>query len=308
MKIPYLNKIIKTSFDRYLDDLTRTLQQHSQVQPSRVEACFKHTYPLFVLIEALYDSDYLVNPTQQILLAEAIAEGDKSMVAKIVRTIGLKGVKEEARLLRQAVIKQQFTPYLSELYSDTLMLLNHFYLNNYRGCYISLRNILEDLYRHLYYKDHLQEFWIVNAENGYEEFTLKLTPQFFREYLTRTTFLKMLSGYNRYFETATEPGDQKTGENLFDWNEDLYKKASYYVHAGAITYMSGFEKPSDLQFDEHNSKSVTSLTKEVMTLATIFLIGAHRAHCLKFNGCTKSLILESFEPSVKHNFRREMNV
>jgi len=117
MKIPYLNKIIKTSFDRYLDDLTRTLQQHSQVQPSRVEAFFKHTYPLFVLIEALYDSDYLVNPTQQILLAEAIAEGDKSMVAKIVRTIGLKGVKEEARLLRQAVIKQQFTPYLSELYS-----------------------------------------------------------------------------------------------------------------------------------------------------------------------------------------------
>jgi len=171
--------------------------------------------------------------------------------------------------------------------------LNHFYLNNYRGCYISLRNILEDLYRHLYYKDHLQEFGMANAENGYEEFTLKLTPQFFREYLTRTTFLKKLSDYNRYFKTAKE--------NLFDWNEDLYKKASYYVHAG-------FEKPSDLQFDEVKSNSVTSLTKEVMTLATIFLIGAHRAHCLKFNDCTKSLILESFEPSVKHNFRREMNV
>jgi len=180
------------------------------------------------------------------------------------------------------------------------MLLNHFYLNNYRGCYISLRNILEDLYRHLYYKDHLQEFWMVNAENGYEEFTLKLTPKFFREYLTRTTFLKMLSGYNRNFETATE--------NLFDWNEDLYKKTSYYVHAGAITYMSSFEKPSDLRFDEVKSNSVTSLTKEVMTLATIFLIGAHRAHFLKFNGCTKSLILEIFERSVKHNFRREMNV
>jgi hypothetical protein len=307
MKIPYSGKIIDTSFGRYWKDLTGTLPQNSQVQPSR--AFFKHTYPLFVLIEALHDSDYLVNPTQQLLLAEAVAEGDKSMVAKIVRTIGIKGVTEEDKLLRQAVLKQQVTPYLSELYSDTLMLLNHFYLNNYRGCYISLRSILEDLYRHLYYKDHFQEFWIVNdVENGYEEFTLKLTPQFFREYLTRTTFLQMLSGYNRRFETATEPGGQKTGENLFDWNEDLYKKASYYVHAGAITYMSGFEKPSDLQFDEDKSKSVISLTKEVMTLTTIFLICAHRAHFLKFNGCTKSLILEIFEQPVKHNFRRVMNV
>jgi hypothetical protein len=306
MKIPYLDKIIDTSFGRYWKDLTGTLPQN-QVQPSG--AFFKHTYPLFVLIEALHDSDYLVNPTQQLLLAEAVAEGDKSRVANIVRTMGIKGVTEEAKLLRQAVLKQQFTPYLSELYSDTLMLLNHYYLNNYRGCYISLRNILEDLYRHLYYKDHFQEFSIVNdVENGHEEFTLKLSPQFFREYLTRTTFLKRLSGYNRSFETATEPGGPKTGKNLFDWNEDLYKKASHYVHAGAITYMSGFEKPSDLHFDQVKSDSVTSLTKEVMTLATIFLIGAHRAHFLKFNGCTKSLILEMFEQSVKHNFRREMNV
>jgi len=298
MKIPYLNETINTNFGRYWDDLTETLLQKSQVQPA--DACFKQTYPLFVLIEALHDSDYLVNPTQQLLLAEAVAEGNKSMVAEIVRTMGIKRVTEKDKLLRQAVLKQQFTPYLSELYSDTLMLLNHFYLNNYRGCYISLRNILEDLYRHLYYKDHLQEFWTVNAENGYEEFTLKLTPQFFREYLTRTTFLKKLSGYNRYFETAKE--------NLFDWNEGLYKKTSCYVHAGAITYMSGFEKPSDLQFDQVKFDSVTSLTKEVMTLATIFLICAHRAHFLKFNDCTKSLILESFEPSVKYNFRREMNV
>jgi hypothetical protein len=97
-------------------------------------------------------------------------------------------------------------------------------------------------------------------------------------------------------------------DNLFQWNEQLYAKTSFYVHASKLAYMSRFTSSAEFAFNQVESEQVTKTAREVMTASVVFLTLAHVEYVLKFNDYEKSLILETFEPKVKHNFRRFVNI
>jgi hypothetical protein len=187
MEIPYHQAKIKHAFQKYCHELTQCVQEHVHEHQygQKDFAFFKSTYPLFVLIESLNSTDYFYDPSKELVLQEALLHGDENMVTEVARNLNLRDLNDTEKLLKKGMLKQQFTPYFQELYSDLLMLLNNYHTNNYRGCYISLRHVLEDLYRHLYYKDHFQEFLAITT--GYTEYALDLKPSFFRKYLSRTS-------------------------------------------------------------------------------------------------------------------------
>lgn len=198
MKIPYLNEKIRDDFGSYCDDYKNnciaSISGHSDESNPNGFLAFKHTYSLFVLLESLNNSDYFNDPTKEILLYEAFVTGSKKIAEKTARTISVRAVSEKDRLVRQGVKKRQFTPYLHEIYSDTLMLPNSYYSNNYRGCHIFAKCILEDMYRHVYYKDHPQEFRAIRMEEEGEH-GLGLSPRFFRDYMARVSCLKILKDF-----------------------------------------------------------------------------------------------------------------
>lgn len=297
MKVPYKVQKIKHDFALYQSGFEKSLQASLKSHPSPSHTFFKTTYPLFVLLESLSNSDYFVDPTQQILLNEYLEQGDKATIVKFSRQ--LMSCDERSELIKRGVLKTQFTPYLAEFYSDTLLLLNHYYINHYRGCYITLRCLLEDLYRHLYYKDHVQEFWAMMTD--FDEPRLGLNQKFFREYLPKTSFLHRLSEVSHQFE----PDET---DNIFQWNEQLYSKTSSYVHAAKLKYMSLFTSTANFTFNPTESEKILKTAKEVATVSVVFLIFAHLDYVLKFNDYEKSLILETFEPKVKHNFRKFVNI
>ena len=248
MEIPYHQAKIKHAFQKYCDELTQCVQVHvDEHQYGQKDfAFFKSTYPLFVLIESLNSTDYFYDPSKELVLQEALLHGKEDIVTTVARNLNLRDLNDTEKLLKEGMLKQQFTPYFQELYSDMLMLLNNYYINNYRGCYISLRNVLEDLYRHLYYKDHLQEFLAITS--NYTEYALDLKPSFFRKYLSRTSYLKLLTTVNDQFEEKKE-----TEMDFFGKNEKLYEDTSAYLHASNLEHLSQFYSNASFCFKKSES-------------------------------------------------------
>jgi hypothetical protein len=294
----------KSDFDDFYSDVETSFSNTIAFHKNQKDGydIFKPTYSLFVLIEMLCEPAYINDPTKEILLHEAILEGDKKLIARTYRNLTVADFGKKGQLIKKGLLKKQFTPYLQELYSDVIMLLNNYYLNNYRGCYISLRSVLEDLYRHFYYSDHLPEFLAVTKDD-ISEYSIGLVPEFFRKYLSEISGLKYLSQYNE----KLAPKQGKEGD-VFGWNNDLYKKTSAYVHASKPVYMSGFARNSDMQFEQKQSNRLIDLVRQVMKLSIILLISFHKKHFIQVNNYIKSLVLEVFEKEIKRNLRQCLNV
>jgi len=217
MIIPYMKKRIESAFNLYCDDfcrnVTKSINIHQDNPDSR--SLFKDAYSLFVLLESLKDSDYYFDPTKEILLQEALESGCRDIAAETARQLSVRDLSDSDKLIKTGISKQRFTPYLKELYSDALMLLNSFYSNNYRSCYISLRCMLEDLYRHLYYKDHVQEYWaITRKQNDYSEYGLGLKPEFFRDYIKRISHFESLKNLPRFKLNQQSLKDSKIEDSV----------------------------------------------------------------------------------------------
>jgi len=295
MIIPYMKKRIESAFNLYCDDfcrnVTKSINIHQDNPDSR--SLFKDAYSLFVLLESLKNSDYYFDPTKEILLQEALESGRKDIAEETARQLSVRDLSDSDKLIKKGILKQRFTPYLKELYSDALMLLNSFYSNNYRSCYISLRCMLEDLYRHLYYKDHVQEYLTI-TQKAHSEHDLELNPKFFRDYLKQMSCYKILVKLEKY--------------DPFSENDRLYKETSAFLHGSTIDKLSGFESNSSLSFNNDSAENVIKNSKDVITLSVIFLISAHKGYFLRFNDYTKSLVFEIFDKDVKYNFRKCLNV
>jgi len=300
MKIPYFNKKIENAFNLYCDDfcenIAKSINIHQDDPNNRL--LFRYTYSLFVLIESLKNSDYYFDPTKEILLQEALETGRKDIAEETARRLSVRDLSDCDKLIKTGMSKQRFTPYLKELYSDTLMLLNGFYSNNYRSCYISLRCMLEDLYRHLYYKDHVQEYWaITRKQNDYDEYGLGLKPEFFRDYIKRISHFEALKDFKC-----------KGDSSPFEINEHLYKITSAYLHGSRFDALSCFESNSTLVFDRDSAENTCKSAKDGITLSVIFLISAHKEYFLRFNDYIKSIVFEIFDNNVKYDFRKCLNV
>jgi hypothetical protein len=335
MRIPSYSKKIAIDFETYLNEFQASFRQNTEEHrgKSRREL-FKSAYPLFVLLESLADADFFANPSTEIIISEAFFAQEEaikkrqdallhnnhrevsiqnSVIEKTQKTITelsrnlyvyKNAITEDQALLQKGLRRTQFTPYFYELYSDTLLLLDAYYINNYRGAYIALRTILEDIYRHLYYKDHPEEFYAIQNHDC-DEHDFGLSPQKFREYLPQTSFLKRLCKMPGNF--ADNVYDNK-GDTVFAWNKSLYSRTSAYVHASKVEFMGKFKKNFDMNFSEEASRNLIDTTKDVVTLSVIFLVCAYRAEFLRLNDYAKSLILLTFDKETRHNFRKQLNV
>lgn len=290
------------AFNLFQADFKDTLDKNFAAQKPDFFQC---VYPLFVLLESLTNPDYFTNPNAEILLQKAFEQGNNAVVRVTSRRLVLQETKsEENMLLRQGLLERYITtPYYEELYSDCLILLNAYYTNHYRGAYIALRTILEDLHRHLYYKDHLQEFCAIQQNENYDEHThFSLGYTNFNKYLKSTDFLKVLCDYNKKF-------DKQKANNIFNWSAELYSDTSSYIHASKMQFMSHFKSNSNIKFDENLAKNLKDTTKEVITLAIVLLICAHRPTFLRFSDYSKFIILTTFvDNKTRINFRKALNV
>jgi hypothetical protein len=295
---------IKEDFDSYFADLERSilnsLKKHKEASAPNM---FRETYPLFVMLETLYNPDYFLDPTRQIELEQSIESGDKRKIINARRALSRAVISEE---LRTGLENQLFTPYFNELYSDTFLLVNQYYLNNYRGCYLYLRCVLEDVYKHIYYLDHKQEFYMVNS--GTSEYDLGITPQSLRDYLEKMSQLCQLKTLNCNLEKLDKDRKEQNKETVFNLNRNLYHETSAFVHPSSGTFMSHFTANSDLTYDENSALRVLKTTKEVINLTIIFLICVHFQQFSRFNEYEKDLVISGFDKSAKRNLRMSFGI
>ena len=292
------SKRYSDDFNAYLNELEVSISKSiSEHKAANSISFFKSIYPLFVLLETLSTFEYHIDPTRRLLIGEYLESNQKEKLLKLVSSLNT-GTDEE-QLIQQAIRKETFTPFFTELYSDSMLLANHYYLNNYRDCHIHIRNLIEDLLRHLYYKDHKEEFMSEESE-----YTMDLSPQYFREYVKRASYLKE-------FENVSDSFDKKASNDvstLFGKLEDLYAKTSSYVHASKETYMTRHSTNAELRFEKQKADLVESTAREFVKLAVAFLVAAHIDQFMRLNEYEKSIILESFDAIEKHRFRRIFNV
>ena len=298
MKVPALNKRINRDFISYINDFDASLQSAISSNKDKNEF-FKIIHPLFVMIESLTSPPYFIDPSKRLLLNAYHRKKDKVNLIKIYRKMYEQ--KKDSELILSELKKERFTPYIDELYSDLLLLINNFYINNYRSCYMLSRRILENVYRHMYYKDHKEEFWRINSLGEREE-EIGLSPKEFRERLTKTSYLKIFNTVDWKF------GPQPNGNTLFKLNNDLYKESSAYIHASNSRFMSLYKSNSEIIFNDEQYNKLITMVKKLAHIIAAFLIAAHLEQFTLFNDYEKTLILNSFGGKSKHNFRELLNI
>jgi hypothetical protein len=321
VKVPYLNKKIRDEFREYLDELKLSVEQSTTLSIDDLQnqnpahlALFRQMYSLFVLLRKLSDSDYFSDPSRNIVLADLQTSGNKAGFLEALACYSKPSKFIEN--LKRGASAQTFSGYFNELFSDGLMLCNSYYTFNYRGAMISVRCMLEDLYRHLYYKDHLQEFYHVNSglSDSNNESGIGLTPSGFRSYLRRASYLcRFLDADENFAERTrvTADGDAEGSGafiSIFDVNEQLYGECSAFVHGSGKTAMSQFQSNFDLAFSQQNADLVCGKVKRFTDMAIAFLIAAHLEHFNSFNEYDRSIILSGYSLEKRKNFRMLINV
>jgi len=304
MKVPYLNRRISDEFIQYLNELELSTQAsiaNIKAKPSESKALFSKAYPLFVLVRCLTNPTYTRDPSREAVLAEIGRSGDKEKFIKAIKYFGQKSNFSDE--LITGLQRQIFTGYFHEMFSDTLLLLNSFYTNNYRGAMIAVRCMLEDLYRHLFYRDHPQEFWALTCE-GCSEKDLGVSPIALREYLNKTSFLTVFNKLNENFRIKP---DNKSSD-LFDMNERLYKECSSFVHGSEFMSLNSFQTNTDLVQNTERANQVIRITDDFVKMAVAFLVSAHLDHVQSFNEYERSIVFTAFSDDERAAFRTAINI
>lgn len=257
---------------------------------------FNALVPLWTLIYTYLDEGVAVNPTKELLLSHLSSVGDVDKFVrvaadhKVERTFGC-----ELKLATKAVA---FTSYFNELVSDSLLLVNSLHLYDYRGSFIALRCMLEDLYRHLYYKDNREHFMQVH-ELGMSEHEVGVAPKGLREYLKKASYLRELLKVKWSFNVGG-----KTANGLGSLNDILYARYSSYVHGAAPATLNQFTSNLDFVYNANRAAEVLCLAKHFVLLSVGFLIFGHHEYFSRFNEPTKRLVLDAFfTPDQRHKVR-----
>jgi hypothetical protein len=264
------------------------------------ENSFSTFIPLWTLVHGLRDVSNVPNPTKLMLMSYLRESGnlpgfiDVSRDHRIERSFNV-----ELQGAHQAML---FTSYFDELISDSLLFVNAFHLNNYRGCMIALRCMLEDLYRHLYYKDNREHFIRVH-ELGVSENELKLAPATFRGYLESASYLKVLNNLKWKYTLVGKPID-----GLQKLNTALYGKTSASVHGSAPKTLNGFESNLDFEFNKSKADEILSVAGMMNELSVAFLCCGHLDQFSRFNETTKRIVVEAFLGKKRSEFRTAIRI
>lgn len=304
MKVPYLKSKAKADMLRLSKDLSGSVLSslENEVVENRVasSAWVSGLYPVFSLLKILDDSKLALNPSREYAMAGAAADGDRSLFLRAISSY-----QEEAgtsAAMRRAYRATIFSGFISELRSDLILVLMQGLVYSYRGMAIGLRCALEDLYRHLYYMDHPQEY--LSLVSGESEYSMKLAPKDFRQYLTRTSYLKGFALCSTEFIKKTKPEDC----DWFGINESLYHDLSAAVHGASGRWFAGLENAESLKINLAKEKEMNLLVDKFSSLCTVFLVSAHRELFASASDYDKSIVLSVFGDEQKHSFRRYMNI
>jgi len=303
LKVPFLNKRIEAEYLDYLVEFRTAVENSTktaEANPSHSRAVFAKIYPVCALLRCLESSTYTRDPARSAVLSELATVGDK---AAFIRAINyFNRPKEFQTELINGVQRQIFSGYFNELFSDILLLLNSFYTNNYRGAMIAVRCMLEDLYRHLYYRDHPQEFWALTHGNR-SEHELGIRPSVLRNYLKQTEYLCIFTKLNEKFLPK-----QDKESDLFDLNEKLYSDCSAYVHGSAKFSLNSFRTNIDLTTNLSRESETIKVISSFTKIATSFLLAAHLDQYQAISEYERSIILSMFSSSERAALRRVLNI
>lgn len=256
--------------------------------------------PLWTLINGFLDEAIAINPTKDLLLSYLSGKGDTVNFVKVASEKRLE--REHGLQLKQATRAVAFTSYFDELISDSLALTNAFHMYNYRECAIALRCLLEDLYRHLYYKDNREDFMQVH-ELGRSENDIGVAPKTFRTYLDKASYLQRLLELKWAY---TVGGKQCTG--LLQLHNLLYGKYSSYVHGSSPKTLNQFASNLDCVFDAVRSRETIQMTNQFVAVAVGFLLFAHSDYFSHFNESTKRIVLSAFSQAQRQALRKLLSV
>lgn len=303
MKIPFLNGRINKEFDIFLYELQQSVVGNvAEARTASRNEMFLALYPLFVLLRCLSNSEYVRDLSRDAVLVELKRIGDKKKFMDAVAFYNRTHPYYDH--LKTGLQRQVFTGFFEELFSDSLLLLNSFYTCNYRGAHIALRCMLEDLYRHFYYRDHPQEFWAIGATGPHSEYAIGLRPKALREYLSRTSYLSGFSNLTIDLEPKIGAGDQ----SLFDLSEDLYSRCSSAVHGSADTEHNKFRSNIDLTYSAKRANEVLITSKQFVHLAVVFLTAAHVDQFVAATEYERSLVLSKLTGPRRAALRKYLNV
>ena len=180
--------------------------------------------------------------------------------------------------------------------------MNALHLYNYRGCHIAVRCMLEDLYRHLYYKDNREVFLQVH-ELGKPESDLEITPVFFRKYLKRATYLAKLDGPNwRLTLAGTQAND------FHKLNDLLYSRTSGAVHGASPLRLNQFASNLDAAHHPIRAAEALEFTEKFVLLSVTFLAAAHLDLFARFNEATKRVVLGAYSAQQRPEIRKIFGV
>lgn len=300
MKVPFLNQRIKNEFDTFLVELEESVK--TSVARARTEDdrdLFSHLYPLFVLLRALSNSEYIRDPVRETVLAELKNTSKQRFLEAISH---FKRPHPYQAELKTGMQRQVFTGYFQELFSDTLLLLNSYHIHNYRSAQIALRCMLEDLYRHLFYRDHPQELRAIH-DGSQSEYELGIRPRVLRAYLTRTDYLTLFKSLSIEFLPKGE--NDKT---WFDVNEELYSNSSSAVHGSGDSSLNIFQSNLDFVYAEPKARLIINATKQFTQMAVAFLVSAHVDQFLSFSEYERSLVLSKYPSKRRAALRLALNI
>lgn len=261
---------------------------------------FTTLIPLWTLIHGFCDEAIAVNPTKELLLSYLSGQGDLLNFVKVSSDHRME--REFSRELTESTKAVAFTSYFNELISDSLLLVNALHLYNYRGCLISIRCMLEDLYRHLFYKDNRESFLQVH-ELGKSEHELDISPIFFRKYLKRATYLAKLDDLKWKFSVN---GTQANGFHAL--NDALYARTSGSVHGASPLKLNQFASNLDAAHDPRRAAETLEFTEKFVLLSVTFLVAAHLDLFARFNESTKRIVFDAFNPQQRPEVRKIFGV
>ncbi len=173
--------------------------------------------------------------------------------------------------------------FLDELRSDLVHVLTFVSLGFKKPLALSIRSCIEDVIRHIYYKDHPIEFQLLN-ETGDTQISVTSTFDYFNDH----PLFKKFKGFHM----------------IYDHLSNQYSETSKLIHGSSIKHFQLSKSISQLGMsDMEFKKQTTDIGKLIDDLITSIII-FHKEHFNQIHHEHKTLIFSCVSPTHKKIIHR----
>lgn len=262
-------------------------------------------HSMFALLQIFLNGTHWVNPSREYALQGAKLLGDRELFLASINSF--QASEPVLASMRSAYSSTIFTGFIAELRSDLMMVFVNGLMYGYRAAAIGLRCALEDLYRHLYYMDHPQEYMALRSGRETEH-SMNLSPIRFREYLRRASYLQPFGTVNIFFSEKKAVDNNAVEMDMFGKNEELYSSLSAAVHGASEDWFAALHNASALRYQAEKEKKLKSLCIDFCKLCVAFLVAAHHDIVSSSGDYDRSIVFEVFNDEERANFRKLLNI